>query len=847
MTLNVSPQRGVWATLRTAGRLAGSIARRDLRGSRRSIVRLVLILAVGIAGSVATLSLRGSAEGYIETQAKSLLGADYALSGKVPFEAAELESFVPPGDRAREVQFRSMAGLPRGAAQLVQVRALEPNFPLYGDVETTPAGVWRELANDQPIALVEAALAERYSLGVGDDLKLGDQTFVVRGIVSAFPGALNVSGAVAPRVFIPFRQAPQTKLLERGSVADHMLYVRASQPETAEAVSREVARAQRDADVSLETAADRRRQLGEVNENVQRFLTLVAVACMVLAGSVAATTIFILANAKRLQIAVLKCCGVRSATVVLAELITLVVVAVSAWLLGLALGLGLAWVAVWFADSRLGVGLAWYVDWAVLWPPVVVNLVVSLAAAAPGLLLLRGVSAAAVVRGDYGALSPVARWVSGVVLVMAIPVSLMLLLADFTAAVYGSAAFAGVALLTWGVARVLRSLARFGVAWGSFPRRFAVQQFSRGGVVQDIGLIALAMALVVAMTVIIADHLIAQRVARVEDENSANLFVYDLQVDQVAQTEAILKRHEARIVEIVPIVLMRLASVKGVESDTLLRDPASTISARTLRRDYWSSYRAEMVSNEEIIAGQWVSRIEGGPLAGSPVPVSLEDRLAGRLGVTVGDSLEFDIQGVRVPAVVSSLRNVFWERMRRNALVIFPDGPLNDAPQFRFLTARVGDARTRAVIQRELADAVPGVSVVDVSAAVRSVTDALGEIRGAIAGLTALVALVALIVVVACADLRAGAVRDGNRVLQLVGARRNLIVQARRLESVAESLGALVVGLGAALGIGAFMAIFLFRTGVSYPWSALVLIGACGVLARFVVASAVLPRPRSER
>lgn len=834
--------RGHVTALLTGVGLAGRIACRDLRGSRRSLVRLVFILAIGIAGTVATLSLRGSAAGYIETQAKSLLGADYALSSKESIEAAELEAVVPPGDRAREVQFRSMARLPRGAAQLVQVRALEPNFPLYGAVEITPADVWRELANDQPIAFVEAALAERYSLGMGDELKIGSQRFVLRGVVTAFPGALNVSGAVAPRVFIPFQQATKTGLLERGSVADHMLYLRVSQAETPAAVLQGITLVQRDTEVMLETAADRRRQLGEVNENVQRFLTLVAVACMILAGSVAATTIFILANAKRLQIAVLKCCGVRSGTVVLAEVTTLVVVAVSSWLLGLALGLGVAWVGVWFANVRLGVGLAWFIDGAVLWPPLVVNLIVSLAAAAPGLLLLRGVSAAAVVRGDYGALSPRSRWVSGAVLVMAIPVSLMVLLVDLRAAAFGSAAFAAVALLTWGVARGLRRVARIGGRWGSFPRRFAVQQFSRGGVVQDIGLVALAIALVVAMTVTIADHLIAERVARVEDENSANLFVYDLQVDQVAEVETILKRHEARIIEIVPIVLMRLVAVKGVESDTLLSDPASAVPARTLRRDYWSSYRAETVSNEEIIAGEWVARVDSAPLFGTAVPISIEERLAGRLGVTVGDSLEFDLQGVRIPVVVGSIRKVFWERMRRNAFVIFPDGPLNEAPQFRFLTARVSDPRIRAAIQRELAEKLPGISVVDVTAAVRSVTDALGEIRSAIAGLTGLVVLVALLVVLACADIRADVVRDGNKVLQLVGARRNVIARARRLESLAESLGALSVGFGAALGIGALMGLYLFRTGVSFPWGTLMVIGAIGVVARFVAASTVLPR-----
>jgi putative ABC transport system permease protein len=360
--------------------------------------------------------------------------------------------------------------------------------------------------------------------------------------------------------------------------------------------------------------------------------------------------------------------------------------------------------------------------------------------------------------------------------------------------------------------------------------------------VQDIGLVALAIALVVAMTVTIADHLIAERVARVEDENSANLFVYDLQVDQVAEVETILKRHEARIIEIVPIVLMRLVAVKGVESDTLLSDPASAVPARTLRRDYWSSYRAETVSNEEIIAGEWVARVDSAPLFGTAVPISIEERLAGRLGVTVGDSLEFDLQGVRIPVVVGSIRKVFWERMRRNAFVIFPDGPLNEAPQFRFLTARVSDPRIRAAIQRELAEKLPGISVVDVTAAVRSVTDALGEIRSAIAGLTGLVVLVALLVVLACADIRADVVRDGNKVLQLVGARRNVIARARRLESLAESLGALSVGFGAALGIGALMGLYLFRTGVSFPWGTLMVIGAIGVVARFVAASTVLPR-----
>ena len=100
--------------------------------------------------------------------------------------------------------------------------------------------------------------------------------------------------------------------------------------------------------------------------------------------------------------------------------------------------------------------------------------------------------------------------------------------------------------------------------------------------------------------------------------------------------------------------------------------------------------------------------------------MSVERDLAKSLGVGVGDTLRWQIQGVEVDTVVTSLRQVDWGRMATNFFVVFPTAALEKAPQSTVLLAHLEDEQARAEMQRDLVGQFPNVSALDATLILRS-------------------------------------------------------------------------------------------------------------------------------
>jgi putative ABC transport system permease protein len=155
----------------------------------------------------------------------------------------------------------------------------------------------------------------------------------------------------------------------------------------------------------------------------------------------------------------------------------------------------------------------------------------------------------------------------------------------------------------------------------------------------------------------------------------ANLVLFDVQRDQREPIAELIKAQGLSFLGEVPVVTMRLAAVKGRSIEELRADARSRIPSWALRREYRSSYRAELSSTEKIVTGVWQGKVAADT---DPIPVSIEKGIAENLKVGLGDELEFEIQGVPVKTKVTSIREVDWQRVQPNFFVVFPEGPLEN-------------------------------------------------------------------------------------------------------------------------------------------------------------------------
>jgi putative ABC transport system permease protein len=255
--------------------------------------------------------------------------------------------------------------------------------------------------------------------------------------------------------------------------------------------------------------------------------------------------------------------------------------------------------------------------------------------------------------------------------------------------------------------------------------------------------------------------------------------------------------------EVSPLVTSRIAAINGRTPDELRAEEGEDRpEGWALRREYRNTYRAALGGAEQLAEGEWwgprptdADRLAAGAVA----RLSLEVDVARSLRVAIGDTVTWDVAGVPVPSVVTSLRTVDWSRLEPNFFAILEPGFLDSAPQNVIVVARVGDAYQRAELQRDLVGACPNVSALDFSRVQEAIESVLTRVRQAVAFLGAFSALAGVLVLLgALATSRVQRLREGA-LLKTLGARKRQVLTVLLAEYLA--LGSIATASGLALAV----------------------------------------------
>ena len=314
-----------------------------------------------------------------------------------------------------------------------------------------------------------------------------------------------------------------------------------------------------------------------------------------------------------------------------------------------------------------------------------------------------------------------------------------------------------------------------------------------------------------------------------------NLAFFDIQPDQREAVLEVLRDAAGKPGEPVPIVPMRIESVKGVPAAQRLAAPGDAKAVRdrwALRREYRSTYRDETKRSERVVKGEFWK--PGAGRNASPVPVSLDVAIAEEIGVGIGDEIVWDVQGLSVPSRVTSLRDVEWARFEPNFFAVFPEGALEAAPQTYLVLTRLAEAAARGNVQRVLAQKLPNVTSIDLSQIQQAIENLVDRVTLAIRFM-ALFSLAAGSVVLlgAVGASRYQRVREGV-LLRTLGATRAQIRRVLFTEYAALGTLAAVLAIGLAVLTGMGLMRFVFEARFSLPIVPLLGLGL-GVVALTLV------------
>jgi putative ABC transport system permease protein len=838
-------------------RFALTLAWREARGSAARLALLAGAVSCGVGALVAIDSFADALQESVRQQARALLGADVSLSSASPFSPVAERTLAElaragGGDRvsiARVIGFGAMAYAAKGSTtRLVQVSAVEPGYPFYGAIATDPPGEWALLqSGDPPGMLVDPSLLATLDAQPGDTLAVGNGRFTIRGTILGVPGDVGIRSAFGPRVFIAARDVARTGLLGFGSRARYEAYLRLPADASADRLADRFRPPLAGERVNLRTVSEDQRNLNNALARLGRYLGLMAFVALLLGGLGVASAVHAFIQRRTETIAVLRCLGASPRRVVAAYLLQAAAMAVAGGLAGAAAGTaaqlllprvlaGLLPVDAEFAPSPRAIvyGLA-------------LGLIVATAFALPALLAVRDVSPVAVFRKAY---EPAPRrrdrwWIGvrlGVVLAL---VALSILEAGAPGP--GLAFAAGIALalgILWlAAAALVRLLRRSTPGRLAYVWRQGLANLHRPANQTVAVVLALGFGTFVLATVFVVQDNLLRGLRIGGGGERPNLALFDIQVDQREAVLAAIREEGLRAAPAVPIVPMRILSVKGRAASTILasasvfaagprderRGPRSGPSPWTVRREYRSTYRDTLAPTERIVAGRpWPEGEwrDAGTGAGRAVPISMEAEVARELGVGVGDEIVWDVQGVPVTTRVAALREVEWARFEPNFFVVFPEGPLASAPQTFVTLTRMDDPARRGRFQRRIVERFPNVSVLDLSQVQRAIEDIVERVSLAIR-------FMALFTLGAGAAILVGSVAASRHqrmreaaLLKALGARRSQVLRIVLAEYA--SLGALGAAVGVSLAVGAAWALlrWRFESPLAVPVSALASLAA---------------------
>jgi len=801
-----------------------SLAWRESRTARRRLLLYMSSISLGVAALVAIDSFSANIIRSVKDQSRAIMGGDVSFNSNKPFPPAVdsiFDSLARKGfSFARVTTFPSMAVVPRTTGtRFVQVRGVTDNYPFYGTIVTEPAGRWPMLSQGAN-AIVDPSLLTSLNAKVGDTLKLNFGTFTIVASIKDVPGAAGIAEMLGPRVYIPAKYIAETQLLVFGSIADRSVLAKLPSGVDPDKFIKPLKARLDQQQVRSRTVTQSEMATADAIENLSNFIGIVGLVALLLGGIGVASGVRAFVARKIDTVAVLRCLGASSGQVLSIYVAQAAVMGLAGAAFGAALGVaiqfGLPLVLTEILPIDVRVTL---VPSAVLTGLAVGGWIALIFALRP-LLALRNISPLQTLRRDTDADVLRMRWTDwpriavNVAMVLSV-VLIALTRAETTRQALWMSAATGIAILALAASAALLSwTARKGLrtGWPYVVRQGVANLYRPGNQTRAVTL-ALGFGAFLVSTLYLVQNNLLRRFTTAASEARGNVIFFDVQQDQAAGLDSIVRSNGHEVVQVAPVVTMRIAAINGKRVADMKPLPRGKQGRATwaLRREFRSTFRDKPAASETIVGGKWFgeSALKVAPDTGE---ISLEDGIAKELDVKLGDTIVWNVQGVEIPTRITSLRKVVWTRFEPNFFVVFPPPLLKDAPKQYLLLAQVKNPEAVTLLQREVVNRFSNISSIDLTAIKRTVDRIVEKVSLAIRFMALFSLAVAIPVLFsAVSATRRARVREGV-LLKTLGATRGQI--ARILLAEYSLLGFLGGLTGMLLSIAGGWAVvrYVFKT-----------------------------------
>ncbi|MBL4675579.1 MAG: ABC transporter permease [Mucilaginibacter sp.] len=816
------------------------MAWRDSRHNRSRLVLFISSIVFGIAALVAIYTFQDNISRNIDSQAATLIGADLSISTNKPVDKAIKPLLDSLGEqRSVERSFVSMVYFPKnGGTRLAQIRALKGAFPYYGSLETAPKAAGKSFRKNGRQALVDRSLMLQYNLKVNDSVKVGELTFLIAGVLNKAPGQTGISSSIARIVYIPLDELDKTKLVQMGSRINTNYYYKFADAGAVDKLAAKLDNRLEKYGLNYETVNTRKANTGRAFGDLTQFLSLVGFIALLLGCVGVASSVHIYIREKIPAIAIMRCMGVKARQAFIIYLLQIVAIGLIGSLAGAILGTIIQHFLPIIFKDLLPVSISTDISWLAIAQGVLLGVIISVLFAMLPLLSIRKISPLNTLRMSYenvNLLKDPARWLVYLSIGLFVILFTYFQLGSFTGSLFFTLGVAFAFLLLTLAAEALITLSKLLIrnSWSYLWRQGFANLYRPNNQTVTL-MVSIGLSTAFICTLIFVQGMLVKQVTLAANASRANMILFDIQKEQKAPLGQLTAGEHLPIIQVVPIVTMRLSALNGKEVGYYRKDTTSGVNPRIFSNEYRATFRDSLTSSEKIISGKWIGK------ATDPdnVPVSIEEKFAQRNHLKIGDHLQFNVQGMPVTAEISSLRSVNWNRMQTNFLVVFPAGVLEDAPQFYAMLTHVPSEQASAKYQQAVIKAFPNISMIDLGQVLSVLDEIMGKIADIIKFMAAFSILTGLVVLISSVRISKYQRLQESVLLRTMGASRRQIFTINALEYF--FLGALSALTGILISYGAAALLATFNFEVPFTASAGVALGIFAAVSLLTVVIGLL-------
>ena len=794
------------------------MARRELRASWRRLLFFFACIALGVGAIVAGRSMLQNASVAIAAEARSLLTADVQVDSSRPWTPETLSAIdriAGPVAEARTETIESPTMLrpadpKREGAMMVELKGIDSGFPLVGEFR---------LANGEPVtysliqnngAIVSVALLDRLNLRIGDEVKIGNSTFQIRGTIDREPGG-GSGFRVGPRVFIERTAVDSAGLTGFGSRARRKIFFTTPVDKMGKLV-RQLREELKNSLVNVRSYKESQENLSEQFSRAEDYSSLTGLVILVLGGIGISNVTRVFIEQKKKTIAVLKCIGATGSRITVAYLAQVLTMGMVGSLLGLLFGKGVLLLIEYVFADKLPAYMTYGLRAGAAAQGLGVGILISIFFSALPLLRIRQIRPNVLLRestvSKRGAID-VLRWATAVIVML----GLLLVVSWQAGSIRVGFVFLGGLAVTAGAlylaAMLLIFLVRRTRPLTSFALKQAINSLHRPGNQTRVIVMVVGLGVFLVISIQSLQSNLLREFDLGRSGKIPNMFLIDIQKDQQQGVSDLVEQMTGERPILVPTIRVRIVAINNKEVD--FNEAEMKRNRGRLSREYVATYRPGLESNEKIVAGQFWD-----PSPSAEPEVSIEESMRGMAGLDLGGEITFDVQGRKLTARVTSIRHVDWRNSRTGFMVLFRPGALENAPQMMVgaFDGPTGELE-RSRFQRTLVDKYPNISVIDVVDVVRAIERIISNITLAVSFVGAFVLLSGGLILVGSLAMTKFQRIYEVAVLKTLGAKRKMLLKILLAEYGLIGFVAGVIGSLAAVGLSYVTSRFVFEI----PWS----------------------------